>query len=213
MNRLRLATCLIAIAAIGCSSNPPLESSPATQSMTAVQSPEQQSEDLAAPPTEEATLAEQAFELGTQAFLALVGAQPDSAGQTPREQYEHLSTLPEAESRAIQFNLGSQTFDYFEDGEMLVSGPIASGKTSSPTPTGQFAILSKEKDKESSLYTNEIGTQAWMPYSMQFYGNYFVHEGWLPGHPASHGCIRVGHHHAKLLFERMKLGDPVTVSN
>lgn len=213
MNRQRLGTCLIVIAVTGCSSNPPQENPLATQSMAAVQFPEQQNNDLAAPPEEEATLAERAFERGAQAFLALVGAQPDSVGQTPKEQYQHVSALPEAESRAIEFNLGNQTFDYFEDGEMLVSGPIASGKASSPTPTGQFAILSKEKDKESSLYTNEIGTQAWMPYSMQFYGNYFVHEGWLPGHPASHGCIRVGHHHAKLLFERMKLGDQVTVSN
>ena len=28
-----------------------------------------------------------------------------------------------------------------------------------------------------------------------------------------HGCVRLGHHHAKLLFERMKIGDPVVVSN
>ena len=120
--------------------------------------------------------------------------------------------LPGAEARALQFYLSTQTFDYIEDGEVFVSGPIASGKASSPTPIGNFAVLSKNKDKESSRYTNDLGMQAWMPYSLQFYGNYFVHEGYLPGEPASHGCIRMGHNHAKLLFERMKIGDEVIVS-
>lgn len=120
--------------------------------------------------------------------------------------------VPEAETRALQFYLNTQTFDYIEDGEVFVSGPIASGKARSPTPTGNFSVLSKNKDKESSRYDNEIGTPAWMPFSMQFYGNYFVHEGYLPGQPASHGCIRMGHYDARLLFERMKVGDPVVVS-
>jgi hypothetical protein len=134
-------------------------------------------------------------------------------GRTSRQEYERLSVLPEAESRELRFYLNRQMFDYFEDGELLVSGPISSGKAGHTTPTGTFSVLAKEKDKESSLYTNEVGTQAWMPYSIQFHGNYFIHEGWLPGYPASHGCIRLGHLQAKLLFERMKIGDPVTVNN
>ena len=134
-------------------------------------------------------------------------------GRTSRQEYERLSVLPQAESRELRFYLNRQMFDYFEDGELLVSGPISSGKAGHTTPTGTFSVLAKEKDKESSLYTNEVGTQAWMPYAIQFHGNYFIHEGWLPGYPASHGCIRLGHLQAKLLFERMKIGDPVTVNN
>lgn len=119
--------------------------------------------------------------------------------------------LPEADSRLLTFYLEAQQFDYVEDDEVVLSGPIASGKAQSPTPKGAFRVLSKHKDKVSSKYDNEIGTPAWMPYSLQFYGNYFIHEGWLPGHPASHGCIRLGHKEAKFLFERMKIGDPVKV--
>jgi len=129
-----------------------------------------------------------------------------------RQEYKSVAARPEAQSRALRFYLGTQTFQYSEDGEVVVAGPIASGKASSPTPTGKFRVLSKDEDKESSRYDNEIGTPAWMPFSMQFYGNYFLHEGYLPGQPASHGCIRLGHYDARLLFERMKVGDPVIVS-
>ena len=166
----------------------------------------------ALPKTKEAP-AKQPDERSTPDPALPVLTQPVSPVQAPRREYERLSAIPQAQSRSVRFYLGSQTFDYFEDDEILLSGSIASGKASSPTPTGRFSVLSKEKDKESSLYTNEVGTQAWMPYSLQFYGNYFVHEGWLPGRPASHGCIRLDHYHARLLFERMKIGDPVTVTN
>ena len=80
-----------------------------------------------------------------------------------------------------------------------------------PTPTGKFAVLGKEKDKVSSRYTNQLGMQAWMPYAIQFHGHYFLHEGWLPGYPDSHGCVRLGEKDARFLFEQMQLGDPVDV--
>jgi len=168
---------------------------------------------LAARPPAETVLANQAPDQQVEGFPIPAPTGSDDGEQYPRHVYETLSARPPADSRAVQFHLGSQTFDYIEDGEVVLSGPIASGKPGSSTPTGKFSVLSKEKDKQSSLYTNEIGTQAWMPYSLQFYGNYFIHEGWLPGYAASHGCIRVGHYSARLLFERMKIGDRVTVSN
>ena len=91
------------------------------------------------------------------------------------------------------------------------TGPISSGAAGSPTPTGRFAVLSKDLDKVSSRYTNQLGWQAWMPYSIQFNGHYFLHEGWLPGYPDSHGCVRVGEPDARFLFERLKIGDRVEV--
>ena len=122
-------------------------------------------------------------------------------------------TAPEAKSRHLTLYLGSQTFDYQEDDQVVRTGPISSGRPGTPTPAGSFRVLSKRKDKVSSLYTNELGMQAWMPYSMQFYGNYFIHEGWLPDHAASHGCVRVGYEDAKFLFGRMKIGDGIQVTD
>jgi lipoprotein-anchoring transpeptidase ErfK/SrfK len=212
MKTIRIAACLTVTIAAGCSSNPPQDLPPEAAIVPVHQDSAQRGESFVALPEPEPEDAEQAPDRRNEDIDAQPQATTPAGGKTPREQYSFLSTLPEAESRALQFYLSTQTFDYTENGDLVVSGPIASGKARSPTPTGKFSVLSKQKDKESSKYDNEIGTPAWMPYSMQFYGNYFVHEGWLPGQPASHGCIRMGHNHAKLLFERMKIGDPVTVS-
>jgi hypothetical protein len=213
MSRIQFGICLAAAVATGCSSQPPEEIPPGLRTRAAMSSLGPRYQGLTALPPAEAVGADQPPDQLVEGFPLPAQTVSDDGEQYSRHVYETLSARPPAESRALRFHLGSQTFDYFEDGELVLSGPIASGKPGSATPTGQFSVLSKEKDKQSSLYTNEIGTQAWMPYSLQFYGNYFIHEGWLPGYAASHGCIRIGHYDARLLFERMKIGDPVTVSN
>jgi lipoprotein-anchoring transpeptidase ErfK/SrfK len=213
MKMTRLTLALIALVAAGCSSQPPRETLPEVQAGTVDAAAGQAGENFVSLPEGETEVTQEATEQPDEEPATQMEAATPIAEQDSRQQYAALSALPEADSRALQFYLGTQTFNYIEDGEVVVAGPIASGKASSPTPTGKYRILSKDKDKESSRYDNEVGTPAWMPYSMQFYGNYFLHEGYLPGQPASHGCIRLGHHHARLLFERMKIGDQVVVSN
>lgn len=119
--------------------------------------------------------------------------------------------LPEARSRSLTIYLGSQTFEYMEDDRVVASGPISSGSAQHPTPTGSFRVLSKDRNKRSGKYTNYFDQNTPMPYSLQFYGPYFIHEGWLPGHADSHGCVRLKYEDAKLLFSRVKVGDPVIV--
>ncbi|NCA70368.1 MAG: L,D-transpeptidase [Sphingobacteriia bacterium] len=113
--------------------------------------------------------------------------------------------------RELTIQLESQSFLYREHGEVVHSGPISSGRAGYPTPLGHFAVLSKQADKVSYRYTNQLGMPAWMPYSIQFHGHYFLHEGWLPGYPDSHGCVRVGERDARFLFERLQIGDRIAV--
>lgn len=117
-----------------------------------------------------------------------------------------------AKTRALTLSISEQQFTYLEDGEVVRTGAISSGAPGYPTPTGNFSVLYKEQDKVSSRYTNQLGMQAWMPYAIQFKGNYFLHEGWLPGYPDSHGCVRLGAHDARFLFETLQLGDAVVVT-
>jgi lipoprotein-anchoring transpeptidase ErfK/SrfK len=116
-----------------------------------------------------------------------------------------------ANSRRLNIFLNSQTFEYLEDGRIFASGEITSGAAQHPTPTGSFRILSKNKDKRSGSYTNYFDQPTPMPYSLQFYGPYYVHEGYMPGQPESHGCVRLHYENARLLFHRMKIGDPIVV--
>lgn len=124
---------------------------------------------------------------------------------------DHRYERPPAESRALRIFLGSQTFEYTEDGHVFLSGPISSGTAKHPTPPGDYCVLSKDIDKRSGKYTNDLDEPTPMPYSLQFRGPYFVHEGWVPGYPDSHGCVRLRYEDARLLFDRMQIGDPVLV--
>jgi lipoprotein-anchoring transpeptidase ErfK/SrfK len=122
-------------------------------------------------------------------------------------------SLPPANKRQLDVRLASQTFNYFEDGELVWSGPISSGAPAHPTPKGRYTVLSKDIDKRSGSYTNSFDQPTPMPYSLQFYGPYFVHEGWLPGHAASHGCVRLRYEDARFVYSRMRVGDRLIVED
>ena len=51
-----------------------------------------------------------------------------------------------------------------------------------------------------------------MPYFLRLNASAVgLHEGVVPNHPASHGCIRVPTGTAQQLFESTHVGDPVTI--
>jgi hypothetical protein len=50
-----------------------------------------------------------------------------------------------------------------------------------------------------------------MHYFMQFAPGIGLHSGYLPGYPASHGCIRMPKDKAIAFFNAISLGTPVTV--
>ncbi|AGA92222.1 hypothetical protein Thimo_3565 [Thioflavicoccus mobilis 8321] len=136
-------------------------------------------------------------------------AEPNRTPAAPEEDVRYA--LPPAQERSLTINVGSQTFEYVEDGGVVARGPISSGSPEHPTPTGEFQVLSKDADKRSGSYTNAFDQPTPMPYSLQFYGPYFIHEGWLPGYAASHGCVRLRYEDARLIFHRIRVGDPVHV--
>lgn len=111
-------------------------------------------------------------------------------------------------------NLHDMSLDFYQKGELIKTFPIqAKGKdrTFFETPSGLYKIQSKE--------TNHFSTigEVWMPWSMHFFGNYFVH-GW-PYYPNgkpvadsySGGCIRLTTQDAKEVFALTKNNIPILV--
>jgi lipoprotein-anchoring transpeptidase ErfK/SrfK len=119
--------------------------------------------------------------------------------------------LPSAQKRSLSIFLGSQTFEYIEDDQVVASGKVSTGTKEHPTPDGSFRVLSKDENKRSGKYTNYFNDNTPMPYSLQFHGPYFVHEGWVPGYADSHGCVRLYYEDARLIYARIKIGDPIYV--
>jgi lipoprotein-anchoring transpeptidase ErfK/SrfK len=133
----------------------------------------------------------------------------------------------------VVINLSEQRAYLIEGGKVSLISPIASGKPGYSTPTGSFTILSKDIDHRSQSFgllvdgsgriTNSNATPstyvppgnyyrpAPMPYYMQFSQAIGMHAGYLPGYPASHGCVRMPRDLAALFFARVNIRTPVTV--
>lgn len=72
-----------------------------------------------------------------------------------------------------------------------------------------FTILQKDKDHKSNLYNS-----APMPYMQRLtWDGIALHGGSLPGHPASHGCVRLPQAFAQKLFSETQRGDTVVVAD
>jgi hypothetical protein len=144
-----------------------------------------------------------------------------------------LIPVSSAQQTQVIINLTQQTAYLLEGGQVAFVSPIASGKEGWGTPTGNFRIINKDLDHRSAdfgLVVDAYGRtvnpnatpgsyvprgchyeRAPMPYYMQF-GKYFgMHGGYLPGYPASHGCVRMPRDLAADFFARVRIGTPVEV--
>lgn len=121
--------------------------------------------------------------------------------------------LPES-GRAIVANLAEMELHLYEDGAEVTSYPIRSrGRpgTAWETPPGVYAVKAKEPEHFSSI------GNVWMPFSMQFQGNFFIH-GWpyySGGTPVpegySGGCIRMSTDDMEKIYAFAGTGTPVIV--
>ncbi len=138
-----------------------------------------------------------------------------------------------AHQTAVIINLTEQAVYLLEDGRVAFISPIASGKGGWETPTGSFKVISKDLNHQSGnfgLVTDAYGRvvnpnaapgsyvppgchymPAPMPYFMEFRKYVGMHAGYLPGYPASHGCVRMPRDLAAEFFARVQIGTPVKV--
>lgn len=109
----------------------------------------------------------------------------------------------------VVVSLPLQQVHVYRNGVRIGASTISTGKRGHETPTGVFTILQKRAEHYSNLYDN-----APMPWMQRLtWDGIALHAGRLPGHPASHGCIRLPDAFAKLLFSTTRRGDVVVVTN
>lgn len=96
----------------------------------------------------------------------------------------------------IVVSKASQRMHVFKDGAHWGSSPVSTGRKGHSTPAGVFPILQKKVYHRSNIYSN-----APMPFMQRLtWRGIAIHAGYLPGYPASHGCIRLPRSFAKDLF-------------
>ena len=152
--------------------------------------------------------------------------------------YRNQALLSQASSDnvSLEISLSEQRGFLLVRTAIAMDFPVATGRKSYPTPAGDFTIRAKEKDYASNLYGKIYDAQnllvvpdadarsdivpegghfegATMPYWMRLTDSGVgLHVGYVPGRPASHGCIRLKLDSATEIFELVKVGTPVVIA-
>lgn len=131
-----------------------------------------------------------------------------------REVLKKRDELIKESGNFIFTDLDSQEIQIYQNGERTKSFHVrAKGKENSlfETPSGYYKIQGKEDNHFSTI------GHVWMPWSMHFFGNYFIHgwpyypDGTPVGEAYSGGCIRLSDNDAKEIFKIARIGMPLLV--
>ena len=119
------------------------------------------------------------------------------------------ATRPEPQlrmpGRRIEVQLRRQLALLIEDNRVVRAVHISSG-AGGKTPTGSFHVFRKER------YSWSVPFKVWLPWASYFTGGIAFHEyPSVPTYAASHGCVRVNHYDAQMLFGFAESGTPVNV--
>jgi lipoprotein-anchoring transpeptidase ErfK/SrfK len=141
---------------------------------------------------------------------------------------------PDKPITRIEVRIGEQKVYVYQGDDVAGVSPTTTGKPGHDTPTGHYTVLLKDIDHKSNLYgvfldshgyiidgnasvgeappAGAVYDAADMPYYLRIRDDGVgLHAGYLPGYPASHGCIRLPHAFAELLFSNVSVGTPVDV--
>jgi hypothetical protein len=134
----------------------------------------------------------------------------------------------------IRISLSEQRAYFYKGGELVGVSVISTGREGHDTPTGNYKIIQKDADHKSSVYGDWVDAAgnviqkdidnrkdpkppgaiydgAKMPHFMRIVGGVGMHAGFLPGYPASHGCIRMPPFMAQNFFNNVQMGTPVSI--
>lgn len=146
----------------------------------------------------------------------------------------HIPSRQSGPARVV-VDLSEQEAVLLRRGKRIASSRVSSGREGHRTPTGTFRVIRKHEDHRSSLYGDYVDTEtgrivranvdvrkhrrprgtryvgAPMPFYLEFKPSYGLHAGYLPGVPASHGCIRMPYWKARQFYHSVRIGTPVIV--
>ena len=166
----------------------------------------------------------------------LGGTYGGAEGGPPRDTVSYWDGDSSNGSPSITISLGEQRAYFYKGGVLVGVSQLSTGREGKNTSPGKYRIIGKDVDHASSLYGDYVdnagnvvmpnielgkdpkppGTHykgASMPYYMQIAPGFGMHAGYLPGYPASHGCIRMPEFMAVDFFKSVSVGTPVTITD
>jgi L,D-transpeptidase catalytic domain len=136
-----------------------------------------------------------------------------------RHNHRHRHAEPKSEKKdqaqdtpngplQVIISIADQRISVYDNGALIARSSVSTGIPSHPTPLGVFSVISKQRWHRSNIYS-----AAPMPYMQRItWSGIALHAGVLPGHPASHGCIRLKNDFAIRLWRLTKRGTRVIIA-
>ena len=135
---------------------------------------------------------------------------------------------------SILVELRAQEAYLYKGKSEVASSRISTGREGHNTPLGRFRVIRKDEEHRSSVYgyyadesdnpvqenidvrkdrrppgTHFVGAS--MPYFLEFSPGFGLHAGYLPGYPASHGCVRMPYWKARQFYDTARIGTLVVI--
>jgi lipoprotein-anchoring transpeptidase ErfK/SrfK len=120
--------------------------------------------------------------------------------------------------RWVLVSIPDRKLALFENGRVVRIYRVAVGKTSTPSPVGEFKIVNRVTDPTyyhkgqviAAGRSNPVGSR-WMGLSAKGYGIHGTNQPNSIGKAASTGCIRMGKKDLEDLFAIVNVGDAVEI--
>jgi L,D-transpeptidase catalytic domain len=155
---------------------------------------------------------------GGQPPAAQPNFEPDKPGpQLRKSKHKRIDRIDPNEKKApvlatgtlqVVIAVNSQRLTLYSNGVPVAHSMVSTGVPGHSTPTGVFSVIQKERFHRSNIYSD-----APMPFMQRItWSGVALHEGVVPGHPASHGCIRMPGAFARQMWATTKLGLRVIIA-
>ena len=120
--------------------------------------------------------------------------------------------------RVVLVSLVDRKLAVIDNGVVIATFQVAVGAKASPSPTGEFTIVSRVSNpgyyhRGTVIPTgkdNPVGTR-WVGLSLKGYGIHGTNTPRSIGRAASHGCIRLRNRDMERLFTMLQIGDVVEI--
>ncbi len=134
---------------------------------------------------------------------------------------------------SVKISLSEQRAYFYKSGQLVGISQLSTGREGRNTPAGHYTVIRKDRDHVSSQYGDFVDASgqvvkpnvavsdpkppgshfkgAPMPFYMEVHPGFGMHAGYLPGYPASHGCIRMPEFMAENFFRSVSVGTPVQI--
>jgi hypothetical protein len=108
----------------------------------------------------------------------------------------------------IVISINHQSISLYGADGLIRQSKVSTGMRGHGTPTGVFSVIGKEIFHRSNIYSS-----APMPLMQRItWSGIALHQGVLPGYPASHGCIRMNGEFAQFLYKTTRIGARVIIA-